>query len=457
MTLDELLQSNSMFNQKIGISEERIMSCVEELRKAIAFYRYYPDLYIDFCVDCAPEKDRKNYLHLYLYQRVFLREAMRYRHFYATFPRAYSKSFLAVLVLMLRCIFYPNSHLFITTGGKEQATGIIREKAEELCKLIPGLRNEVNFERGKSKSSNDDFKFLFKNGSVLDVMAATQRSRGRRATGGLMEEVILIDGTLLNEVIIPTMNVDRRLPDGSRRGEEEIVNKSQIYVTTAGWKNSFAYDKLIMTLIEQITRPKGEALVAGGTWRIPVLAGLLSKNFVQQLKLDGTYNESSFDREYERWETEKPSIDIVVRRGNEYVPIELKYKLKAISGRISRFGEKSSEDVSIVTNQAAQNLGRYAFWKDVRRIELVKKHYRAVNAGIAVFLTNDESYHISRVGTNYYAFSMDEGRKVSGVLDWKVPNSNYPSIPLDGTYVIRWGKTSFNELMQTAYYTIVTI
>ena len=93
----------------------------------------------------------------------------------------------------------------------------------------------------------------------------------------------------------------------------------------------------------------------------------------------------------------------------------------------------------------------------MRRIELVKKHYRAVNAGIAVFLTNDESYLKSRVGTNYYAFSMDEGRQVSGVLDWKVPNSNYPAIPLDGTYVIRWGKTSFHELMKTAYYTIVTI
>ena len=35
------------------------------------------------------------------------------------------------------------------------------------------------------------------------------------------------------------MNVDRRLADGSRH-EEETVNKSQIYVTTAGWKNSFA-------------------------------------------------------------------------------------------------------------------------------------------------------------------------------------------------------------------------
>ena len=44
-----------------------------------------------------------------------------------------------------------------------------------------------------------------------------------------MEECILIDQTLLNEVIIPTMNVDRRLSDGTYRSEE-VINKSQIYV-----------------------------------------------------------------------------------------------------------------------------------------------------------------------------------------------------------------------------------
>ena len=94
-------------------------------------------------------------------------------------------------------------------------------------------------------------------------MAAQQSSRGKRATGGLVEECILVDQTLLNEVIIPTMNVDRRLADGSRH-EEEVINKSQIYVTTAGWKNSFAYEKLIQTLIQQITDP-GQAIVLGGT------------------------------------------------------------------------------------------------------------------------------------------------------------------------------------------------
>jgi hypothetical protein len=296
MALANLMElSTNKDNVKIGISIERIRECLPELRKAIAFYREYPDLYIDFCNSCAGEG--KKVLKLYTYQRIFLRQAMRYRHVYAVYPRAYSKSFLSVLTLMLRCIFYPGCHLFVTTGGKEQATGIVREKAEELCKLVPGLANEVNFDRGKSKSSKEEFTFLFKNGSILDVMASTQRSRGRRATGGLIEEVILVDGTILNEVIIPTMNVSRLLPDGSRH-DEEIINKSQIYVTTAGWKNTFAYDKLMMTLLEQITQSES-AVIMGGTWRIPVAEGLLSKNFVQQLKLDGTYNDSSFGREYE--------------------------------------------------------------------------------------------------------------------------------------------------------------
>ena len=40
----------------------------------------------------------------------------------------------------------------------------------------------------------------------------------------------------------------------------------------------------------------------GGTYRIPILMKLLDKNFIKDLKMDGTFNESSFDREYEsKW------------------------------------------------------------------------------------------------------------------------------------------------------------
>ena len=279
-------------NKKMGLSEERINAIIPVAREYISFWREYPDIFVEFLCGNNP-----NNFKLYFYQRVFLRAVMRHRYAYATFPRAYSKSFLSVLVLMLRCILYPGSHLFVTTGGKEQAAGILKEKQEELCKLIPGLQNELDLTRGKTKTSKDNIELLFKNGSKLDIMAARQSSRGKRATGGLMEECILIDQTLLNEVIIPTMNVDLILASGERI-ESETVNKSQIYVTTAGWKNSFAYQKLMQLLIQEIIDPS-EAVVLGGTWRVPVMEKLLKKSFIEELKLDGTYNDASFAREYE--------------------------------------------------------------------------------------------------------------------------------------------------------------
>lgn len=294
MSLQNLLDLSSERNLGIkqGISEERLKNQLPYLRNMIAFYREYPDLLVDFML----QDNNPNKFQFFFYQRIFLRVVMRHKYVYATFPRAYSKSFLSMMVLILRCILYPGSHLFVTTGGKEQAASITIAKVEEICKLIPALNNEINWDRGVSKRSKDDVKYVFKNDSSIDILAARQSSRGQRRTGGLMEECVLIDGDLLNEVIIPTTNVDRLLPDGTRHPEEN-VNKSQIYITTAGWKNSFAYNKLIELLITSIIDPD-QAMIMGGTYETPVKEGLLNEDFVDQLKLQGTYNDDSFDREY---------------------------------------------------------------------------------------------------------------------------------------------------------------
>ena len=111
-----------------------------------------------------------------------------------------------------------------------------------------------------------------------------------------MEECVGIDGNILSEVILPVMNVSRTAMDGNRYAEE-MLNKSQLYITTAGWKGTFPYDKLIQLLVWQIVDPQ-KACVLGGTYKIPVLAKLLDKHFVEDLKADGTFNEASFDREY---------------------------------------------------------------------------------------------------------------------------------------------------------------
>lgn len=180
---------------------------------------------------------------------------------------------------------------------KEQSAGIIQEKVTEICNLIPAFERELDMRPKKTIITKDYCKYVFKNGSYFDVVAASEKSRGKRRHGGVMEECVGIDGEILNEVILPIMNVSRTCADGVTR-PKEVLNKSQIYITTAGYKSSFSYDKLIQILIWSLVSPKN-AIVLGGSYRIPVLMGLLDAGFIRDLKMDGTFNEASFGREYE--------------------------------------------------------------------------------------------------------------------------------------------------------------
>lgn len=100
-------------DKELYMTEERVMSLIPEYTKYISFWREYPDLFIDQI------KGPDSKFEFYFYQRVFLRSAMRHRYFFGTFTRAFSKSFLAVLLNMIKCILYPGIKVFITSGGKE--------------------------------------------------------------------------------------------------------------------------------------------------------------------------------------------------------------------------------------------------------------------------------------------------------------------------------------------------
>lgn len=291
MSLQNLLDlSSSRSVVKDEISEERLRQNLDAIRKEIAFYREYPDLFVDAI------KGPNSTFKFRFTQRIFLRCIMRHRYVYCTFTRGFSKSFLAIMGLMLKAVLFPGSKVFVTTGGKEQAAMITMSKVEEICKLIPALQNEINWERGVSTKSKDNVKYVFKNGSELDILAARESSRGQRRNGGVMEEVILIEEAPLNEIILPTMNVDRLLPDGTT-DPDEVINQSQTYITSAGWKNSFAYAKLIEILLNSVIYPD-KYMTLGGDYKLAILEGAVKEDMVDEMKLNGTYNEASFDREY---------------------------------------------------------------------------------------------------------------------------------------------------------------
>ena len=143
------------------------------------------------------------------------------------------------------------------------------------------------------------------------------------------------------------------------------------------------------------------------------------------------------------WDSEL-RFDIVVKKDGEYCPVELKYKTKKVERQVSRFDEILDDKVVVMKNQGAQDLGMYDFWKDVRRIELVRNRFAKVKGGLAIFVTNDALYtKASRPESNNYLLNMNEG-KHSVIKHWQNENSacakmnSYKSFEVEKEYSINW-------------------
>ena len=261
---------------------------VEQNEDLIQYYcekwRLYPDLFLDMISsrDCP--------IKLMYYQRVMLRACARYRYFFGSFTRATSKSFIAILSQILSCIFLPNSKRFLVSQYKKASLDIAKQKIEEIFRWWPLLKNELEY----LKQSTDYIEMKFKNGSIFHVLALSASSRGQRATGGVVEEAALIDGTLLNEVIIPMMNVPRPQVNGFVNADEP--HAQQIYITSAGSKTTFAYEKLIELVVNEVIDPD-DYFICGSSYELPVHYGLLNKKFLNEQRMSATFDMDSFARE----------------------------------------------------------------------------------------------------------------------------------------------------------------
>ena len=158
------------------------------------------------------------------------------------------------------------------------------------------------------------------------------------------------------------------------------------------------------------------------------------------------------------WDSEL-RLDIVVKRNGEYCPVELKYKTRKVERQITRFDEALHDKVVVMKNQGAQDLGMYDFWKDVRRVELVRNRFERVKGGLAVFVTNDALYtKASRANSNNKLLNMNEGTH-SRAKHWANPEStcakSHPDFDVEKEYRIEWHNRKIDGV--EFYYQIVTI
>lgn len=120
MSLDDLMSGKgASFAKRDGeveVTKEALEAHMGEYRDLIAYWRMYPDKLVDYYCSLNPD----NTFRFYDYQRIFLRALFRHRYVYATFVRAWSKSFMTVMGMMLKAILYPGAKMFVVAEGKER-------------------------------------------------------------------------------------------------------------------------------------------------------------------------------------------------------------------------------------------------------------------------------------------------------------------------------------------------
>lgn len=141
-------------------------------------------------------------------------------------------------------------------------------------------------------------------------------------------------------------------------------------------------------------------------------------------------------------------LDIWIVQPNAVLPIELKYKTRALNIGVGteRFGLK---------NQSAQDIGRYDFIKDIRRLEQVLTKQKN-SVGYAILLTNDSAYW-KTPGSNRTVdadFRLHNGRTLEGTLGWQgagagTTRGRESPIVLQAQYPLQW--QDYSELSATSY------
>ena len=287
------LNSSNSAQVKI-LRKERVRQNLELYTKSLNTFLVYPDILADIM---TPKHSKFS---MFFAQRIVLRCMARHRQTFATYTRAFSKSFLAFYQQYTSSMIVPRSNGFVTAGTKSQAAQIAKEKViQDLWVKFPLLKNEMQ-KRGIKAAyteGTDYAEFRFTSGSVFDVVGG--HPRGMRRHHGIFEEVIEQDPVVVNEEVIPLMNAQRTNCRGEVNPNEPHGQK--IYITTAGYMQTFAYDKNIETLCYCVLDPD-HYMVLGGSYVVPLMHGRLEAQTMREIISSPSFDRGSLDREYKsRW------------------------------------------------------------------------------------------------------------------------------------------------------------
>lgn len=417
-----------------GTNIRNLEDMIPDFADMLAYFQVYPDKFIDYIL---PEDSKFN---LYPFQRIFLRVMARYKKVYITATRGTSKSFLNILSMYLKCIFFPNIKLSLVAPQKDQASQIAQQNIEAIWNFMPLLQKEAK----KTTFAKDFTRIVFYNNSVLDIVVASQGSRGLRRHGLSFEEIVQMEKhrEVIGEVLLPLLANNRKGADGKVSPYE--IHKQLMYVTTASSRQSYAWEQLYSVMIDMAMMldkaddpdNKSSAFVIGNDYLLPVMFEQLDPDYIEEVRNDPSMSPLQFAREYMSVWTGSSENSLVQLKDLEKCRVLPQAEFSAvgkgdhryiISVDVARSEKKNTATTAIAIFKLIPR-GNGTFFKQLINVHTYKGNMHF----------EDQSIYIKELVEKFDASMVviDGNGLGRGLVDYLVKEDRYPSYSVvnDDTY-----------------------
>lgn len=221
---------------------------------------------------------------------------------------------------------------------------------------------------------------------------------------------------------------------------KENLKDNEIYLSEDDFKFSFA--QAVFDVAEENGVENPEVIL-----EYPILTHELYNNDRHKELFIESYPATIRDGE-SKYNKDRTFIDVYFKyNGDEYF-VELKFKTVAIRGENEEKTVFRHELEFYLKNQGAYDLGLYAFYEDIERMEAIKRINSKRNA-FCILVTNDSSYWRLPIKQNAIAthVTLNELSTKSGEIRFYIGTTNYRTLLIANQYP-SWGENDEDYLFK---------
>lgn len=251
---------------------------------------------------CNPHRFAKDFLHLDL--RLFQKILLFMMNLSSTFVfiacRGIGKTYLCAIFCCIRCVLYPGTKVCIASGTRGQSLNVLEKIMTELKPNSPELAYEIDDK--ETRTNGNDAKIVFKNGSYIKVVTASDSSRGNRAHVLIIDEFRMVKKDVIDTILKKFLSNPRH-PKYLDKPEYKH-NKSlkeplkTMYLSSAYYKDHWSYLKSKDSCKFMLDERRND-FVCGFPYQLALHEGLLSEERVIEDMTEADFSEIKWSMEME--------------------------------------------------------------------------------------------------------------------------------------------------------------